>query len=308
MPKPTMKRSRETDVDTTDNHQQDDFPDNAGPTDDGLTDDESFDVLTREVSASLSSASASSDVEVVSESLVEFQDELGLDAASLRPLARALGVDLTVAPVETLSYSLLCKVSRGMALSKQHILEVWDVVPSRFKLRDAGDRSSMVVFGANPRNTKSLSVISGNLPHTFELIQAFLRQLRPDFKYSCVCLRQNCMRGPHRDTRNIGDNLVLSLTEHEGGGGLWVADPLGQVTMIHQGLSLKGRVQDISEPFIFPARNVLHATQPWTEPRRTILVAFTPIGTLTLQSHNLNPHKVRQTRIQDYFHSTNLAN
>ena len=108
------------------------------------------------------------------------------------------------------------------------------------------------------------------------------------------------MRGPHRDSRNIGNNMVVALTTHQSGGELWVAEPAGKITMIHQGLAIQGRAQDVSTPFVFPARSVLHATMPWNEPRRVILVSFTPIGTLTLQN-NFNPHRNTQRRIHDYF-------
>ena len=235
------------------------------------------------------------------DSEVEFLEELGLDRSSLGPLAKGLGVDFKVAPVETLSYCLLCKHNRGEVIQKSDILEVWDVLPSKFKHRDKEtEGASMTVFGANPRNTKSLSVATVDLPHTFELLRAFIEQQCPEFKFSCVCLRLNGLRGPHRDTRNIDNNMVLSLTTHQRGGALWVADSAGSVTMFHQGRAVQGRLQDISEPFIFPARTVLHDTQPWFEPKRVVLVAFTPIGTLTLQN-SFNPHKGIQKRIQDYF-------
>ena len=101
--------------------------------------------------------------------------------------------------------------------------------------------------------------------------------------------------------------MVLSLTTHHDGGALWVADSAGSVTMIHQGQTVAGRLQDIAEPFVFPARTVLHATQPWSEPKRVVLVAFTPIGTLSLQD-GFNPHKGVQKRIQDYFPMQTVTN
>ena len=111
-----------------------------------------------------------SDVEILGvasgdDSEVEFLEELGLDRSSLGPLSKALGVDFKVAPVETLSYCLLCKHRRGEVIGKSDILEVWDVLPSKFKFRDKEtEGASMIVFGANPRNTKSLSVATRNLP------------------------------------------------------------------------------------------------------------------------------------------------
>ena len=59
--------------------------------------------------------------------------------------------------------------------------------------------------------------------------------------------------------------MVLLITEGLQGGHLWIADSAGTHNMLFQGQEVAGRIQDISKPFIFPARTVLHATQGWDE-------------------------------------------
>ena len=230
----------------------------------------------------------------------------GIDDQSRRTLAMALGVDFKVAPIETLAYTMLCRSKRGGVIQKADLLELWDALPHKFRLKDKTTPSaSMCVFGANPRQTGKFTCASRNLPHVFELLQQFMTQTAPDFKWSTLCIRQNCIRGPHRDTRNIGASLVLALTTHSQGGGLWVFDPEGRHQQVHNGQVLAGRIRLLDQPFQFAARTTLHATQPWTESRRVILVAFTPIGSLSLQNPALFQTQ-RQTKIHDFF--TSLKN
>ena len=40
-----------------------------------------------------------------------------------------------------------------------------------------------------------------------------------------------------RDTRNVGPSLIVSLTEHSDGGGLWIADTAG--TVLRLGVAYK---------------------------------------------------------------------
>ena len=243
------------------------------------------------------------EVEVVTVSDVEEDDCWhGIDDQSRSTLALALGVDLQVTPVETLAYSLLCKIKRGATLQKSDILQVWDSLPKKFVLRDKDDRQArMVVLGVNPRCTKTSSVASANMPHVHELLKAYVLQICPSFTWTCLCIRQNCSKPPHRDTRNVGNNMIVALTEHQNGGGLWVYDHNGGVYQLFQGRQLPGRTINVQNPFVFSARSLLHATEPWKEARRVVLVAFTPIGSLTLQQPPTLQSAPRQSRIYDFF-------
>ena len=144
----------------------------------------------------------------------EDDDWHGIDSSTRRTLALALGVNLLFAPVETLAYTHLCKKQRGLDITKDQLLEVWDAIPRRSILRDRDDsRARMLVFGVNPRNTRVLSSATNNMPHVHELFRSYMSQIDPTFKWSCLCIRQDCTRGPHRDTRNVGNNLVTALID-----------------------------------------------------------------------------------------------
>ena len=58
-------------------------------------------------------------------------NDMSLDPTSLRRLATALGVDPAYTPAETLAYSILCKSDRGEAITKAHLRELWDAIPTR---------------------------------------------------------------------------------------------------------------------------------------------------------------------------------
>ena len=250
---------------------------------------------------SVASASDTDTDQEVEQNLVA----LGLDRSTLGSLSRQLGVPLALAPVETLAYSLSCQQKRGDVHQKTDVLDVWAAIPKRYKLRDGDSSCALVtVFGVNPRNTKVLTKATSSLPNTFEFLCGYVKSLMPGFKFSCLALRENCQKGPHRDTRNIGSSFVVRLTTDHQGGDLWVADSQGHVLMSHQGHQVKGRIQCILEPYVFSARTHLHATEPWQRGRRVILVAFTPIGTLSLQS-DFCPYGPKQSRISDFFHVAN---
>ena len=223
-----------------------------------------------------------------------------------RRIAHALGVDLSVAPIETLAYTFICQAGRGESFRKDQLLELWDALPRKLVFKDKNTTEGYLsVFGVNPRNTAHMTNATLQLPNVYEVLRAFVKQCDPAFRFSCICIRQNGCREPHRDTRNLGNNLVVALTAHEGGGGLWVADSEGTVIQLHQGTRVPGIIQSLDAPFQFSARTRLHATQPWSESRRVVLVAFTPLGSLNLQSTGYPEHKSKQSRIQDYFHTCN---
>lgn len=244
-------------------------------------------------------------ITVDSESDSEHTEPLqhGLDPGSIRELSRILGVDTRVTPTETLAYSLLCKASRGVPLAKPDLLDIWKSIPRKYVLSQRGNsQGRLISFGVNPRATHKYSVATHAMPRVYELLQKYLQQCDPSFRCSSICIMQNCFKGPHRDLKNLGDNMIICLTNHVDGGGLWVADTSGPEYQDFEGVSIAGRFVQLDEAFRFPARSVIHATQPWQEKQRIVVVGFTPIGTLALQyPPPLKP--VRQTRIPDFFNS-----
>ena len=61
-------------------------------------------------------------------------------------------------------------------------------------------------------------------------------------------------------TNNGSDqSLVLQLSPPIPGSGLWVQDPVGDVSLIHNGVPVSGRVVPIDRPYLLNARKLLHA-------------------------------------------------
>ena len=271
------------------------------------------------------SARSSTDDAVTSDPMVLMTDDdenqdtpsLGLDPVSVLTLSRALGVDPVNTPVETLAYSLLAKFKRGKSLLADNILEVWNALPNKHKLRDPNDpQARMFMVGANPRQSQTITQSTDRLPMCTQLLTTYVRQLVPTFNFTSVSLRLNCMREPHRDSRNLGSSLVQLLTHHKKGGHLWIASSDGDVFREVKGHNIPGKIQQIDKAFVFAARSTLHATEPWdtTKEERLVLVAFTPLRSLDLQKQlhrmfafpappDMPPH-FQQHRLTTYFPQT----
>ena len=59
------------------------------------------------------------------------EQEEAWDPATLFRLSRALGVDPCYTTADTLAFSILKKHERGELITKQHIADIWQAVPSR---------------------------------------------------------------------------------------------------------------------------------------------------------------------------------
>ena len=85
--------------------------------------------------------------------------DLGLDVCHKQRLARALGVDLCCAPVETLAYAVLRKHDRGIPIQKNDLLDVWHAIPKKYKLKETGNiKARMFLVGANPRQVDASQI------------------------------------------------------------------------------------------------------------------------------------------------------
>ena len=113
-------------------------------------------------------------------------------------------------------------------------------------------------------------------------ITKMLAHVAPDFRFTSCIILKGCKSQPHRDQNNGGDqSLIMQLSTPIPGAGLWVADPCGEVPLIHLGATVHGRVVNIDEPYIFNARKQLHAgfLPPETSSEsRVVLVAFDSIN------------------------------
>ncbi|CAE7670291.1 unnamed protein product [Symbiodinium sp. CCMP2592] len=122
-------------------------------------------------------------------------------------------------------------------------------------------------------------------PISVQLLNAFIRQVRPGHRWTSVVLFCDVQAPRHKDLRNSFDpNLVVAISDFSGGE-IFVIRPDGPAvvhdgTAALRGIKLDPRVQ----PCLLHARAEEHLTLPW-EGRRLVLVAFciASVGELTVE-------------------------
>ena len=99
----------------------------------------------------------------------------------------------------------------------------------------------------------------------------------PTFTWTSLSVQYNLCSPPDRDLSNSGDSMILQLTYNEGGA-VWIEQEGGSDYQEVQGRaalvsgtshSLQGRA------ILFPARDLLHTTMPWSVFDRVVLAAYT---------------------------------
>ncbi|CAE7793477.1 unnamed protein product [Symbiodinium sp. CCMP2592] len=122
-------------------------------------------------------------------------------------------------------------------------------------------------------------------PISVQLLNAFIRQVRPCHRWTSVVLFCDVQAPRHKDLRNSFDpNLVVAISDFSGGE-IFVIRPDGPAvvhdgTAALRGIKLDPRVQ----PCLLHARAEEHLTLPW-EGRRLVLVAFciASVGELSVE-------------------------
>ena len=114
-------------------------------------------------------------------------------------------------------------------------------------------------------------------PNTSSLFNAMIASCDPTFTWTSLSVQYNLCSPPHRDLSNSGDSMILQLTYNEGGA-VWIEQEGGSDYQEVQGRaalvsgtshSLQGRA------ILFPARDLLHTTMPWSVFDRVVLAAYT---------------------------------
>ena len=187
-------------------------------------------------------------------------------------------------PAEVHAFHLLLKSSPPR---KADILDLFGMLPKSY-LRNT-THGTHVVSGASPRSPDTGLNHSHDMPFMTMAVNKFMASMCPTHLYSSFVLRRGCVAEVHRDYRN-GPNpsCIIALTPCLPGEGLWVRDIAGNVSLSFKGQELLGTVRHIEEPFIFDARNRLHAgfMLPESNPEsRVTLVTFTSIHCCTLSTH-----------------------
>ena len=138
-------------------------------------------------------------------------------------------------------------------------------------------------MGVNPRNPSSFTQATKLLPKTTTALVAYVIERCPNLLFSTLSLRLNADKGPHRDLGNsLEPSCIQVLTLETVGGNLWVANDKGSSIRVFQGRNIKGTIVECHhQPYVFSSKQVIHATDNWTGPRRLVLTAWT-----VMSSHN----------------------
>ena len=226
----------------------------------------------------------------------EDPDADGLDNFTheqIRSFSMALGVDYRLVDSELLCYASYKKFQSQInsPVDKDVILEAWCAIPKSFKscprnpdMAHDDSEPKVILSGANPRSSTSL--LHGTLthPHLTRLVNIFIKQQRPHFRYTTFALREDLSRPPHRDVRNGPCGTFFQVLSKGPGGGLWNSCKGGPDTREHNGTLVQGlNLTAQAQPIVFDARRLLHASQNWpNNARRVVLIAWTVISVRTL--------------------------
>ena len=168
-------------------------------------------------------------------------------------------------------------MKRGNLCNTTDLVEIWDSIDDNLKLKDKQCKSArMIILGANPRNPSICTNATDDLPNCTKTLCSFITQKCPQAQFNVSSIRSNADKGPHRDLHNgPEDSFIQILEPPKTGGNLWVADAKGSCSMTIHGTKVQGKVVDCTnQPFLFPSKSKLHATEPWLGDRRIVLVAW----------------------------------
>ena len=164
-------------------------------------------------------------------------------------------------------------------LTKTDAMDVLRRIPSGEWARRHGGK--MLMFGAYQRVATGMRSTARRYPLTTRLLTRIVRQWSPETYFTSIAVLDNAATPPHTDGRNSEvPGVVMSLTQTYNGGELWLAHEQGDSTRIHRGVAHRGIKIDVTTPFQFSARSILHATCPW-QGDRVVMSAFSTSGSAT---------------------------
>ena len=160
------------------------------------------------------------------------------------------------------------------ALTKEHILELYDLAPTQCKQGPTNARQMMT--GGNPRSSNAPLHNIFDLPCVTQAVTKFVRHYAPGIPFSTVTILEGAKHGVHVDTRNASPpNVILNLTTFQGGG-LWIEQTGGPDHLKYEGRTMQGKIWSLeAKPVVFSASRLKHVATPWKGARRVVLIAFT---------------------------------
>ena len=123
--------------------------------------------------------------------------------------SKALGIDKRLVDSDLLCLNKKVERLDRLQIDKQFLLDAWFSPPNSFKTcprgHDIANRNvepKVIFAGASPRSSSCLLHGTSTHPNLTRLVTAFIRQQRPDFKFTTFTIREDLSRHPHWDTRN----------------------------------------------------------------------------------------------------------
>ena len=175
----------------------------------------------------------------------------------------------------------LDKLQQDDFVTKEDVLAVLRLIPNGEWSPQHGGRS--ISFGAFQRATSGLRVTTKRYPISTRLLTKLVRQWSPDTSFTSLTILDNVKCPPHMDCRNSEvPGMLMTLTQSYTGGELWLAHERGGERMLHAGIWRQGIKIDVTTPFCFSARSILHATCAWGGDRVALAAYSTPRSTVNL--------------------------
>ncbi|OLQ14689.1 hypothetical protein AK812_SmicGene1123 [Symbiodinium microadriaticum] len=175
----------------------------------------------------------------------------------------------------------LAKLQQDDFVTKEDALAVLRLIPNGEWSPHHGGRS--ISFGAFQRATSALRATTRRYHIATRLLTKLVRQWSPDTSFTSMTILDNAKCPPHMDCRNSEvPGMLMTLTQGYTGGELWLAHERGGERMLHAGIWRQGIKIDVTTPFCFSARSILHATCAWSGDRIALAAYSTPRSTVNL--------------------------
>ena len=158
-------------------------------------------------------------------------------------------------------------------------------LPFRPDERPFGD-GDLCVFGAYAKGgIQGLTKPTANHPTTCILINAAILSIDCRHTWSSFAITANNCTAVHRDQWNEPGACLLFGVSHHEGGELWLEDPSGRHFREHAATLVPGNLWPTSAMGVsFDSGRKLHATNPWTNGSRIMIIAYT-----VRRPHTLSP-------------------
>eukprot|EP00439_Symbiodinium_sp_Y106_P001906 s8935_g1.t1 len=176
-------------------------------------------------------------------------------------------------------------LQKGDFVTKSSALQVLRLIPTTEWTAKHG--GATVSFGSFQRASPGIRSASRRYPLTTRLLTRLVRHWSPDTAFTTVTVLDNVRAPPHTDGHNSEvPGMIMSLTQGHQGGELWLAHDKGDATMLCNGIPQKGIKIDVTTPFLFSAKSIMHATCEW-QGDRVVIAAYSTANSVSVLSQAL---------------------